>query len=277
MADAAISITELMNLTASQRRERILAELLERRHLAAREFAIGIGVSEATIRRDLKLLADEGQVELVYGGATIRRVMDFSFRSKVTRNVEAKQIIGQLAAELIHDEDHLFLDSGTTTLALAAHLRPKRGLLVIVNSARLALELESPGISLILLGGQYRPDRMDTVGPLALSALDQLRGYICVIGADGLSMDFGLAASDIESASLYRRAVKNARQTILLADQTKFLASSLYKIVDWDVITRVVTDRPPAAPWEEFFNSRGISVTCPAASEPAALHESQGV
>jgi DeoR family fructose operon transcriptional repressor len=266
-----------MSLTASERRERILADLLERRHLAARDFATEVGVSEATIRRDLKLLADEGQVELVYGGATLRRSSDFSFQSKMTRNMPAKQTIGRLAADLIRDEDHVFLDSGTTCSALAPHLRRKRGLLIIVNSARLALEMDAPGISLILLGGQYRVDRMDTVGPLALSALDQLHGYICVVGADGLSMDFGLAATDIESASLYRRAVKNARETILLVDHSKFLAPSLYKIVDWDSVTRVVTEQPPPPAWEEFFNSRGIQVICAMPNEAMAHQESQGV
>ena len=126
-------------------------------------------------------------------------------------------------------------------------LKRKRGLSIIVNSARLALELDAPGMSVILLGGQYRPDRMDTVGPLAIATLDQLRGYLCFIGADGLDMDFGPAAADIESADLNRLAVRNARETVLLVDHTKFAAPSLFKIVDWEPISRVVTDQPPDA------------------------------
>jgi DeoR/GlpR family transcriptional regulator of sugar metabolism len=251
-----------------------MKEIFEHRHLTARELAMAIGVSEATARRDLKLLAEEGQLDLVYGGATIRRVSDLSFLSKAQRNPEAKQTIGRLAAELVQDQDQLFLDSGTTSFAVAPFLKRRRGLSIIVNSARLALELgDAPGVSVILLGGQYRADRMDSVGPLALSALDQLRNYICMIGADGLSMDFGLAAADIESASLYRLAVQNARETVLLADHSKFLAPSLYKIVDWSVIGRVVTDVPPTPQWEEFFASRGIAVI--SGSEKAEVAESQ--
>jgi DeoR/GlpR family transcriptional regulator of sugar metabolism len=267
----------IMNSTASQRRERILADLSEHGHLAIRDYAVTTGFSEATIRRDLKLLADEGRVEQVYGGATLPRSSDFSFQSKATRNVAAKQIIGRLAADLIHDGDRIFLDSGTTCFALVPHLRRKRGLLIIVNSARLALEFNAPGISLLLLGGQYRVDRMDAVGSLALSSLDQLHGYICVIGADGLSMDFGLAAEDIESASLYRRAVQNARETILLADHSKFFAQSLYKIVDWNAVTRVVTDQSPPPEWNEFFSSRNISVTCATPAEAMAHPQAQGI
>jgi DeoR family transcriptional regulator, fructose operon transcriptional repressor len=260
-----------MSTTSRQRRQRILTELFERRHVTAKDLASQVGVSEATVRRDLKSLADEGQVELVYGGATLRRAADFSFHSKAARNIEAKRIIGRLAAGLVGDEDHIFLDSGTTSFEMAGFLKRNRGLSIIVNSARLALELDAPGLSVIMVGGQYRPDRMDFVGPLATSILNQLRGYVCFIGADGLHMEFGPTAADIESASLYRLAVQNARQTVLLVDQSKFRAPSLYKIVEWDRISRVVIDEAPDAEWSQFFRSRRIEVICGAdsASAPA--------
>jgi DeoR/GlpR family transcriptional regulator of sugar metabolism len=104
---------------------------------------------------------------------------------------------------------------------------------------------------------------MDTVGPLASAALDQLRGYRAFIGADGLSMEFGLAARDVESAYIFRLAVANAKETILMVDHTKFPASSLCKIVGWDPITRVVTDRRPTEEWLVFFKEREIEVICP--------------
>ncbi len=248
------------NISPGERRERILAALYEHRHVSAKGLAGTLGASEATVRRDLKALADSGQIELVYGGATLRRMSDYSFRSKAMRSQEAKRIIGGLVADLIGEEEQIFLDSGTTCFAVAGFLKRKRGLSVIVNSARLALELDGPGLSVILLGGQYRADRMDTVGPLALSALEQLHGYFCFIGADGLSLDHGPTAADIESASLYRLAVRNARRTILLVDHTKFPTTSLCKIVDWDAIAQVVTDRPPPQPWGEFFHAREIPV-----------------
>lgn len=233
---------------------------MEKRHVTARDLAIHVAASEATVRRDLRALADEGQVELVYGGATIRRPADFSFRSKGQRNVEAKRLIGRLAAELVADGQQIFVDSGTTCFEMTPYLKRKRGVSIIVNSARLALELDSPSVNVILLGGQYRPDRMDTVGPLAISALEQLRGYVAFIGADGVSMDFGLAAADIESAHLYRLAVSNARETILLADHSKFVAPSLFKIVEWESISRVITDARPPREWCEFLEAKGITL-----------------
>jgi len=249
-----------MESSPQQRKAQIMAEVFEKRHVTARDLAAALDVSEATVRRDLKALADDHQVDLVYGGATLRPTSDFSFRSKGQRHVEAKRAIGKIAAGLVHDGEHIFLDSGTTSFEMAPFLKRRRGLNIIVNSARLALELDSPGVQVILLGGLYRPDRMDTTGPLATSTLEQLRGYVAFIGADGLHREFGLAASDIESAQLYRLAVGNARETVLLADHSKFTSPSLYKIVDWDRISRVVTDSEPVAEWSEFFRQRNIEV-----------------
>jgi DeoR/GlpR family transcriptional regulator of sugar metabolism len=256
----------MVNSSSSQRREQILAAVFEQRHVTAKGLAEAIGVSEATVRRDLRALADLGQIDLVYGGATLRRDGDFSFHAKGQRNVEAKRTIGQLAAQLIGDGEQLFLDSGTTCFAMAQYLKRRRGLSVIVNSARLVLELDAPGFNVIMLGGQYRPERMDAVGHLALSTLDQLRGYLCFIGSDGLDMQFGPTAADIESAALYGRAVRNARETVLLADHSKFAASSLYKIVDWPAVRRVVTDQPPSPEWCEFLGRHGIAVLSPPAT-----------
>jgi len=255
--------------STEQRRDDILAQLYETGHVAVKDLAGRMGISPATVRRDLKALSLAGQVELVYGGARLRRRADYSFRSKARRNVEAKRIVGRLAADLISDNEQMFVDSGSTCFETAAGLKQKHGLCVIVNSARLAVELDAPGLDVILLGGQYRPDRMDTSGPLAMSALAQLRGYVAFIGADGLSMEFGLTASDIESAHIYRLAITNAQESVLLVDHTKFLAPSLFKIVDWDAISRVVTDRLADAEWMEFFEARGIEVVYPEASGPA--------
>lgn len=252
-----------MSASAQNRRQRILEEIFARRNVTVVDLALAVEASEATIRRDLKSLADEGQIDLVYGGAAVRRSSDYSFRSKQQRNIEAKRVVGRLAAELVHDDDQIFLDSGSTCFEIVPYLKRKRGVSIIANSARLAIELDAPSTSIILIGGQYRPDRMDCVGPLAASTLETLRGYLCFIGADGLSADFGPSAGDVESAHFNRLAVQNSRETVLLADHSKFAAPSLYKIIDWGRISRVVTDVRPDEAWNHFFESHGISVVTP--------------
>jgi len=259
-----------MEQSAQQRRDAILAQVIDKSRVSVTALAEQFNVSQATVRRDLKTLADSRQVRLVHGGAETARISDFSFHAKARRNQDAKRVIGKLAAELIGDDEQIFLDSGTTCFEVAALLKRQRSLTVIVSSARLALELpDAPGINIITLGGRYRPDRMDTIGPLATATLDQLRGYTALIGADGLDMEFGPSASDMDSAFLHRQVIQHAARTWLLVDHSKFATSSMFKIADWPTVQRVITDQPPPQEWTEFLTTRGIEVTCPeATTEP---------
>ena len=257
-----------MVYSGKQRKDFILERIYRNGHVLVKDLAVELSISEATVRRDLKTMADAQELELIYGGATLKRHADYSFRSKNILNVEAKRRVGELAVNLIQDGDQIFLDSGTTTFQMAGLLKGKRRVSVIAHSIRLAEELSAiPDINIIMLGGQYRVDRMDTVGPLALEAMEQLRGYRAFIGADGVSMDFGLAASDIESSHLYRLAVRHARETILVLDHTKFEAPSLYKIVDWEAVSTVVTDQAPTPEWCEFLKSKKVTLVAPEVQE----------
>ncbi|MBN1867443.1 DeoR/GlpR transcriptional regulator [Candidatus Sumerlaeota bacterium] len=256
-----------MSSSTDQRHERILGEVYEKGRAAVKDLAVSLSVSEATVRRDLKKLAGNGRIELIYGGATLARPSDFSFHSKEMRHIQDKRLIGRLAARLISNNDQIFLDSGTTCFQIASHIKMKRNLTVMANSARLATELSAPGLNVVLLGGQYRPDRMDTVGPLTTRTLENLRGYVAFIGCDGLSMDFGLTASDIDSAHLHALVIANSRETVLVADHSKFAAPSLYRIVGFESLTRIVTDRRPDEEWMQFLGERGIEVVCPDSEE----------
>jgi len=224
-----------------------------------------MGVSDATVRRDLKALAEEQGLRLVHGGAALPRERDFSFQARQLRATEEKRTIGRLAAELIHDGDRVFFDSGTTCSEVAPYVKKRHDITVLANSARLALELDAAGVQLFLIGGEYRPDRMDTIGPMAVSTLNQVRGYVAFIGADGMSVDFGPSASDLASAHLHRQVVQNASATVLLVDHSKFGNPSLFQIVDWSSIGTVVTDREPSREWTEFFRDRQIRVIFPGA------------
>ncbi|MCW5940657.1 MAG: DeoR/GlpR transcriptional regulator [Fimbriimonadaceae bacterium] len=250
-----------------RRREAILEQLLAQGHVLVRDLSARLGVSEATVRRDLRALAPRHRLELVYGGATLPQAGSYSIEARAHRNIEAKRIIGKLAADLVKDGDMLFVDAGTTSFEMRHRLAQKRGLTVVVNSTRLATALAgSSDSSVVLLGGHFRPERMDPCGPLAVDAIDRLRGYLAFIGADGLSRDFGVSAVDLETADLYRRVMGHARETILLADHTKFDRPSLYRIADFDAIRCVVTDRPPAPEWRAFFADVGIDVRFPETS-----------
>jgi DeoR family fructose operon transcriptional repressor len=252
-----------MTQTIQQRREAILAIAYQQSHVSVKYLAEQLNVSEATVRRDLQGLAIQGHLELTHGGAKVTRNSDYSFLSKSMRNIEGKKIIAKMAAEMVASGDQIFLDAGTTCFEMTAFLRSKRSLSVILHSIRTAQELQTPGMNVVLLGGQYRPDRMDTMGPMTCDSLEHLRGYTAFFGTDGISMDFGLSSVDIESAHLLSIAAKNAKKSILLVDSSKFDQPSLYKITDFDMISTVLTEKIPSPQWCEFFENKNINIIHP--------------
>jgi DeoR/GlpR family transcriptional regulator of sugar metabolism len=249
--------------TINERREKILAFAYKHGRVWVKELSDVLNVSEATVRRDLQGIAAEGLLELNHGGACVVKHSDYSFISKSMRNVEAKRVIALLAAELVRDGDQIFLDSGTTCFAMTKFLRTKKSLSIIVNSVRTAQELQAPGLNVLMLGGQYRPERMDTIGPIAYETLNRLRGYLTFLGTDGLSRDFGFTSIDIESANLFGLAVQNGRESILLADSSKFDRPALYKITDIHSISTIITEKTPSEIWRRFFNENGIKIIHP--------------
>lgn len=267
-----------MTSTIQQRRDAILTRAYRSGYVLVREIAEELNVSEATVRRDLHSLASEGLLELTHGGASVVRNSDYSFMSKSLRNIDAKRIIAQMACELVSDGEQLFLDSGTTCFEMTSFLRSKKSLSVIVNSVRTAQELQAPGVNVLLLGGQYRPERMDSVGPITFEVLERLRGYRAFLGTDGISRDFGLTSIDIDSAHIFNLAARNARECILLADSTKFDQPSLYKIADLGCISTLITEKKPSPEWVEFLNSHNVNIIYPTEnSESINLKENTGV
>jgi DeoR/GlpR family transcriptional regulator of sugar metabolism len=261
-----------MSQATADRRKKIMAQLLEHKQVTVKDLAQEMEVSDATVRRDLKALADEEGLRLVHGGAALPRERDFSFQARLLRASDEKKLIGELASRLIHDGDHIFLDSGTTCSELARHVKRMHEVTVLANSARLALDLDASGVQLFLIGGEYRPDRMDTIGPMAVGTLNQVRGYTAFIGADGLSMEFGPSASDLASADLHRQVVANAFATVLLVDHGKFGNASLFQIVEWTRISTVVTDQEPDDEWKQFFADRDIIVIYPGSNGDGDHH-----
>jgi DeoR/GlpR family transcriptional regulator of sugar metabolism len=112
---------------------------------------------------------------------------------------------------------------------------------------------------------------MDTIGPLSMTALNQVRGYTAFIGADGISMDFGPSANDLASADLHRLVVQNAAATVLLVDHSKFGGASLFQIIDWSHVDSVVTDQEPDDAWKQFFIEREINLVYPGSNGEASV------
>jgi len=248
-------------------RKKIILEKLEREgSVLVKEIADELNISETTIRRDLNELDAAGLLKQVYGGAV--RVegsvpgLRFSISNRSTRETGSKKIIGKCAASFVHDNDILYIDPGTTSWEMIPYLKAKHNLTIISNSVRLLQCLDYIGHhNIVQLGGNLRPDRLDTIGTLAQIGIEQLRGYKAFQGGDGMDMDFGLSAIDHESALIAKIILANARETYILADHTKFEnPSMLYKITSVDEIDYLITDRALDPAWTRKCESLNVKI-----------------
>ncbi|MBD3392027.1 MAG: DeoR family transcriptional regulator [Chitinivibrionales bacterium] len=248
------------------RKKYILGKIDQESSVLVKDIADELGVSETTIRRDLNELDSRKLIRQVYGGAVrierSSRSFRFAWANRSTQEIEAKKRIGRRAASFVQDDDILYIDPGTTSWEMIPYLKEKRNLTIISNSVRLQQCMEFIGHhNIIQLGGTFRPDRLDTVGTLAILGLEQLRGYKAFQGGDGMDIEFGLSAIDHESALIAKTALDKARQVFVIADHTKFESPSmLFKIADIDNIDYIITDRPLSSQWNQTCERSNINV-----------------
>lgn len=207
---------------------------------AAQEFSVAV----ETIRRDLDVLQRRGLMRRVHGGAIAldRFSREYSVAERRTLNYDSKRKIAEIASHYIPDSGSIFLDAGTTTECLAPFLRDKKNLTVITNSLTLATQIGDSTTHVILLSGRIRPVTLSAVGELALSAMENFHADIAFLGTNGVDTEIGFTTPDPDEAAMKRKMIANSRETIMIADGSKFgktCASRFARIADVD---RLVTD-----------------------------------
>lgn len=230
-------------LLASEREARIL-RLIGSDGRGIAEMSAELGVSEATVRRDLQSLEKAGRVRRVHGGAvrvTFPRVEPV-FSEKADMNTAEKERIADLAIEFINDGDTIYLDGGSTVLALARKLSVKRDLTVVTNSLMAAAELMDSGHRLILVGGEFRPKSRTTVGALTDKTLESVRFEKAFMGTIGLTIEDGMSTTDAGEARTKELAVRRAGEVFLLADSGKLEHPSTFVSGQLGDIDVLITD-----------------------------------
>jgi len=210
-------------MKVAKRRQAIL-ELVLTGHTNVDALCRHLEVSEATVRRDLTALAEEGQILRTYGGATHigTREPEPSLEQRSNQSGPEKALLARAALAHIKDHDTLLLDGGTTTAALAKLLTERRGLHVITNNL-LAVPLlrDLPEGHVTLLGGDLRPGSMSTFGPAAFTMLERLSADKVFLSADGVVAGRGLCEASPEQAYLKELMIQQAAEVFVLADSTK--------------------------------------------------------
>ena len=250
-------------LSGYERREQLLRWIERAGRVSIAEIREHFGVSEATARRDLQALVEQGKIRRVWGGAIpVRQAPpEPSFLQREREQFSEKERIGQVAASLVQEGETIFLASGTTTLAVARHLRSRHNLTVITNSLPVMNVLANePGITLIGIGGMLRQSELSFIGHIAEQAISELRADKVFIGVRSLSPEHGLTSDYLPEILTDRAILRIGRKVILVADHTKFGRVSPALLAPLTSVHCIVTDAAAPPDMVEAIRRMGIDV-----------------
>lgn len=212
-------------MLTEERYELILQILNDRSAVTVAELSDFLHISESTIRRDLNALAEMGKLNKVFGGATAIRQSSGIFETDVANRAntmsEEKTEIARYAATLIHDDDFVFIDAGTTTSRLIDFIE-NRNATYVTNGIIHGQKLITKRLNAYIIGGKIKPLTEAVVGTAAIKSLDGLNFTKAFMGTNGIDVTAGFTTPDIDEAHLKSAAIRNAYMTFVLADRTKF-------------------------------------------------------
>lgn len=258
-----------------RRQAELLRMLEDAGVLSIASLAERLKVSAETVRRDLRALAEAGEVQRLHGGARLPAVEGESpFRRRMRENAAAKQAIARALAGKIRNGETLMLDTGTTTSFVARALSGHSRLTVITNSTDAARVLAGgAGNRVFVPGGQLRPDSGAILGEEAVAFIARHAAQHAVISAGavrgGEVMDY-----DPGEAMLARTMLSRAERGILVTDATKFGRRGLAVVCGYDALDEIVTEAPVPASEAVALAAAGVAVTVAGpqadAADPAA-------
>jgi DeoR family transcriptional regulator of aga operon len=231
-------------LASNPRHDQIITLLQKLRSLTVQELTERLGVSPVTIRKDLTLLEDQGIIIRSHGAAKLAQdssgVTNLSRRSQV--HTQQKNLIAHRALELIQDGDTIYLDSGSTTAALAQLLRG-RPIRVVTNSLQvLNILADDPDLSLIAVGGNYRLEAGSFIGPGAMETVARYQMDIGFLGATAFSAKGMFYSQNVIESQLKETVLAHCSRRVILADSSKFGISAFSLFARPDKVDVLVSD-----------------------------------
>lgn len=259
----------MRNDVPSSRRDKILARLSAGQPVSSGALADEFGISEDAIRRDLRSLAAEGLCRRVYGGALPVVVGATSMAARVGEDVHRKQALAAAAIQFIEPGSFVFVDNGSSNLALVETLPRDLDLTIATSSITIAAALERrDDIDLLMVGGVV--DRMigGAVDGTALEALSRLNIDLCLLGACALSVEGGVSAFDIADAHFKRALAARSRQTIVLATNDKLDHQAPHRILGVNGLTRIILEHDADTRIARALSEAGATVVRAEATAP---------
>ena len=230
-----------------------------------------LGVSAATLRRDLDQLAQQQLLTRTRGGAVANGTSyDLPLRYKTSRHVSEKQRIGLAAASMVQPGAVVGLNGGTTTSEVARAIATRAdmyalstgpSITVVTIALNIAIELVvRRHVKVVVTGGVIRPQSYELIGPLATLLPAQISLDFAILGVDGIDPDGGATAHHEEEASINQLMVSRARQVIIVADASKLGVIAFARICPTDKVSTVVTDTGADPALVSRLRERGVPV-----------------
>ena len=250
-------------MLAAERKRQIVKYVRKHRSATVGELANLFEVHDATIRRDLSEIEQEGLLRRTHGGVVMEEWThsEPAFNERSEQSAEEKIRIGQMAAGLVRDGDHIIIDSGTTTIHIARHLVNHSNLTVVTNDINVASELrDAPGVKVILTGGELYPSSYMLNGMLTDYALQSLHVIKAFIGTPALHPEHGIMHPEARLVPAKQGMIRAAKQIIVVTDHRKLGKLSLHTVAPISAVHTLITGREAEQADIDLFKAGGIEV-----------------
>ncbi len=248
-------------MLTTQRKQLILSRLQAEGQFLVKPFSEELGLSEDTVRRDLRELAAEGKLQRVHGGALPASPATGDLRVRTQLASDEKLLLGQAGAALVRPGQTVILDGGTTSLQVIRHLPHDLRATVITHSPSIAVALaEHAHIEVLTLGGRLFRHSMVNVGASVIEAAMRLRADLYLMGVTGVHPEAGLTTGDFEEAAVKRTLHERAADTVVLATLDKLGAASPFTVTGLKALSALVVPAATSAAMLQGLRAGGANV-----------------
>lgn len=218
-----------------------------------------LNVSEDTVRRDIKELADQGLLKPVRGGAVPHAPGPHHFRDRIDYGNEQKKIVAEKALRFLKDDQVVIFDGGTSAMLIAQMLPKDIRLTVVTNSFPIANILEDhEKVEVLFAGGRLMKKSFVTTGNETIRFFKKFRPDICLLGICSIHVDLGVTGPDYEESEVKKAMIESSGEVIALSTIEKLGTAEAYYVCPANQLTTIVTDQPEES--EEFLIYKKIGI-----------------
>ena len=242
----------------NERQQEIIYKVNELNQISVNDLAQQFNVSVVTIRHDLNFLEQNGYLKREHGYAVAVDSDNLDARMKI--KFPLKQKIAEYAASLVNNDEHIFIEGGSTNALLARHLAYTRRITLITSSYYIAQLLKNTELKVMVIGGEYQKKSESVVGELACLAIKHLHFDKAFIGIDGFLPDTGFSGRNQMRTELVNTILTKPSENIIITDSSKFGQKQPHQLSPLEAIHRVITDQAIKIEDEQYLTAKNIIV-----------------